>query len=391
MTFASDRAVTSLYLHVPFCRGRCAYCDFYSLPLSGEAVAFWHETVKLELKRLAEEAKDRGVTTAPLETLYMGGGTPSLLSEAMLAETLEYCGDLFGFARDAEITLEANPDDLGEPSAPRAWRALGITRLSLGVQSASDRVLRLAGRRHSRADAARALRHATAAGFEHLSCDVITGLPDSTVPEVEETLAFLFAFPIDHLSSYALEVPAHTPFDRLWHQKPARFPDDETERAMNDLVRETALAHEFSHYEISNYARPGGRSRHNTVYWRALPYFGVGPAAGSYLAGVRRTNPADLAAWGARIRREGPYGSSAIDEIVDEAAARRETMLLGLRLTDGVTHACFRRRHGLDFDDVFAEPIADLTRLGLLVTDERGCRLTHKGYDFANVVFRAFV
>jgi oxygen-independent coproporphyrinogen-3 oxidase len=231
------------------------------------------------------------------------------------------------------------------------------------------------------------------AGFRRLSLDMMTGLPDQTLQDVRETLDLILSLPVDHVSSYALTLAPDTPLHALMERSPGRFPDDDLERRMTHEVKARLEASGFEHYEISNFARPGARSRHNSVYWQADPYLAAGPAAASYLGGVRRCNPASLEEWLRLFEDpgEGPLGPRTMEELVDEKAARVETMILGLRLLEGVTFQRFMERHQVSMDACFGPALARLEEEGLIQRDPAGVRLSSKGLDFADKVWRALL
>lgn len=384
--------VSSLYIHVPFCQSKCYYCDFYSISTAdSELFRLWHETIKMELQRLKDEAEVNGVSILPLKTIYYGGGTPSLLAFEFLSEELELCRDLFCIAQDAEITLEANPEQITSERIAADWLSIGFNRLSIGLQSASNHLLHVMGRRHSREDARQAVTLAYKAGFRNISLDLITGLPDSGMSDIEDTLAFINTLPLTHISTYALDVPRNSRFEKMLAADCERFPDDLTERKMFHRIREVLINRGFEHYEISNFALDSFQSRHNTVYWRAQPYLAAGPAASSYLAGIRRSNPASLMQWKKSVEGDGPFSKANITEIISEEEAMRESMLLGLRLLSGVNAKEFQQRHGRDYRLLFVSQIEELRKKALLDFDGETLRLTPEGENFCNIVFREFV
>ncbi len=384
--------VSSLYIHVPFCQSKCHYCDFYSIDgADDELFRLWHETIKTEIKRLAWEADVAGVRICPLKTVYYGGGTPSLVPIEFLSEELDLCRKLFGINQNAEITLEANPEQIYSAEIAADWLSAGFNRLSIGLQSASDHLLSLMGRRHTREDALRAVMNASAAGFSNISLDLISGLPDAEMEDIEDTLSFIADLPLTHLSVYALDIPFGSVFAKMQAQENQRFPDDLKERKMFHRIKQAVTARGFKHYEISNFALDSFQSQHNLVYWRAEPYLAAGPAASSYLAGIRRSNPASLQKWQQSVTDSGPFSENTITEIITEDEALCETMLLGLRLLEGVHYSDVMQRHGKDFRVIFAAQIEDLTSKNLLDFDGETLRLTQKGEDYCNIVFREFV
>ncbi len=394
VTHAARQPVTSLYIHVPFCLSKCLYCDFYSITdCISEWIGRWQRGVILELERIAGEAASHKVRTAPLQTVYFGGGTPSVLPHQVIVSLIERARTLFSFEASCDITLEANPESYNSEKKAGSLGSLaaaGVNRISFGLQSSSDAILSSIGRRHTAADAEFAIAAASQAGFEHIAVDLMTGLPGQTLESIHETLDMVRSLPVDHVSSYALCIAEGTPFDSLFKASPGLFPQDDLERAMTRQVTASLKSRGFEHYEISNFAKPGARSRHNLTYWEADPYMAAGPAAASYMRGVRRCSPASLEQWLTRVEDagEGPFGQASIEERVDEASARIETMVLGLRLLDGVSRARFKERHGTGYDQVFGGRLRQLQRRGLLVCEETRVRLTEKGLDFADLVAR---
>jgi oxygen-independent coproporphyrinogen-3 oxidase len=394
VTHAARLPVTSLYIHVPFCGSKCSYCDFYSIPDPGEDLqVFWHDHLILELERLAGEADRQGVLLAPLRTVYFGGGTPSLLPVQLLLSIVERIGELFSFSSSCDITLEANPESYSSREKAHTLKLLvaaGVNRVSFGVQTSSDPLLASIGRRHTVKDAEFAIGAASDAGFDHLAVDLMTGLPDQRLADVRETLDLMLRLPVDHVSSYALTLAEETAMAFLYKESPSRFPDDGLERRMTHEVTARLKSVGFEHYEISNYARPGARSLHNLVYWQADPYLAAGPAAASYLGGIRRVNPPSLLNWADLVEDPdgGPYGTATMEEVVDEKAARVETMVLGLRLIEGVTRQNFRLRHGIDYEEIFGERLFSLEKRKLIIQDQESVRLSERGLDFADLVAR---
>ncbi|MGN1031095.1 MAG: radical SAM family heme chaperone HemW, partial [Butyricicoccaceae bacterium] len=305
-----------LYLHIPFCAQKCAYCDFYSL--SGSA-ALMDEYCAMLCRELAERAPEGCEVT----TIYFGGGTPSLLGAERIARILDAIRARYQVAPDAEITCEANPDSMTETFLC-GIRSAGVNRLSMGIQSADDRELNRLGRIHTFAQAQAAFARARAAGFGNISVDLMYGLPDQTLDGLKHSVEALLALEPEHLSCYALTLEPDTPLGR---EQP-ELPDEDVQAEMYRLICETARAHGMEHYEISNFARPGFRSRHNSGYWNLTPYLGFGPGAHSDFGGKRLEHPRDLA---------GYLNGSIVPETEDEHPDRRcEYVMLGLRTSDGI-------------------------------------------------------
>jgi oxygen-independent coproporphyrinogen-3 oxidase len=321
----------NLYIHVPFCARRCSYCDFSiavrkSVPSERFAAAV--------LKEWDEVQDDAGWASSPeLDTLYFGGGTPSRLAPAALASIVAGIRARRPLAPDAEITLEANPDDV-TPEAAATWRAAGIARVSLGVQSFAPHVLEWMHRTHSAEQARRAVETLRAAGFADLSVDLIYGLPAELNRDWQVDLDAAFSLEPDHLSAYGLTIEAHTPLGH-WAARGQATPVDETRYAEEFLQLGRALAGRgWEHYEVSNAARPGHRARHNSGYWSGAPYLGLGPSAHSSTGGERRWNIREYAAWEAAI--QGGKPTVAGREMPTTDQSRIEALYLGLRTSAGV-------------------------------------------------------
>jgi putative oxygen-independent coproporphyrinogen III oxidase len=316
-----------LYVHVPFCHSKCPYCDFYSEVDSGLRDAF----VDAALREAQHHAARRG----PFDTLYLGGGTPSVLSPDELCALVEGLRRICAFTSDAEITLEVNPDDV-TPTRAKLWRELGMNRLSVGVQSFQDDELRFLGRRHTAHSALRALEAVRDHGPSNLSVDLIYGFCGQTAQSLRSTIDRVFTFAPDHLSSYQLTLEPRTVFGQRHARGELRRLDEEEERSYFLIVADAIRSRDFDHYEISNFARASSmRSRHNQKYWQHTETIGLGPAAHSYRDGCRRWNVTDVAEYIERVRGRGD--STVGSESLTEIQIRLETLLLGLRTADGVS------------------------------------------------------
>lgn len=351
-----------LYIHFPFCAAKCPYCHFYSVPWNAAGRRTWRDG-------LAREAGSAAATTAAgvrFDTLYIGGGTPSLLSEDQLAAVRDLALTRFPL-EPVEFTLEANPV-AGGPDLVRGWRFAGVTRLSVGVQSFDDGVLRTLGRPYTAADALRFCGAARLAGFDSLSIDLMIGIPGETREAIGRTLDAVRGLAPDHVSVYFLENVEGLPFAEVLARHPV---DEDAAVDAYERVREALEAAGLARYEISNFARAGHECRHNLKYWRYEPFLGLGPAASSHLRGRRWTNRASLESWAESLAG----GNPAWDEIVDldAAAAAREALVFGLRLVHGVDAAELRERTGADVFSLYAREIDELASDGLLV--QAGARL----------------
>lgn len=354
-----------LYLHVPFCRTRCRYCDFYRV---GENRGRMDRFVAALEREIDGWTALHGRRVA---TVFLGGGTPSLLEPEEIGGLLGRIAARFELDPAAEVTAEGNPSDLTAERLARL-RAAGVDRLSVGVQSFVDRELRLLGRRHDAEQAVRVVAEARAAGFERLSLDLMVGIPGQTDGSFAASLARAIELAPDHLSLYLLEVHAGSEIDHLRRQRPRIFPGEEAQRRRYLAMHERLIAAGFRHYEISNFARPGQECRHNLRYWRCAPWLGLGPAAHSFVDGRRFAHPRDLEAWLA--------DPMAVEELPSDPAAER--VFLGLRLAEGIDLELLAEAGVAD-----AEARRRIDRLAeFLELDNGRLRLRPEGYLLSNPV-----
>ena len=353
-----------IYIHVPFCGKKCDYCDFYSLRYSSLAAERYVEAVVRNIRHYSDND-----TCA--ETIYFGGGTPSLLSPEQLGKIIGTVKQSFSISEDAEITLEANPCTLS-PERLSAFRSIGINRLSVGVQSMNDDELRFLGRVHSAERAAKAVRDAADAGFENISCDLMTGLPGQSEESLRYSLYEMCSLPVKHISAYILKTESGTPFDCERIQE--MLPDDEEVSRAYTLTCEVLEKNGFMQYEISNFAVPGYESRHNCRYWKCQDYLGIGPAAHSCFNGKRFAVPRDLDSFIAA-------DSQPVTITDDSPCGYEEFVMLRLRL-----------KEGLDISDVedkreeLEKKIPALVNAGYAEYDNNILRLTRKGFLMSNQV-----
>jgi oxygen-independent coproporphyrinogen-3 oxidase len=370
-----DANPPGLYIHIPFCLSKCPYCDFYSLT-DLRLIPLW-------LKALEQEGELYKDEFAAFDTLYLGGGTPSLLSASQLTALLDSLRRYFTFAPDPEITLEANPDDL-TPEKLRLYLDLGVNRLSVGVQSFHEAELRFLGRRHTARQATVALERVRAADFANLSIDLIYGLPGQTPDTWEQNLTRALEFAPEHLSCYQLTLEEGTPWAALKAQGFLRPPPEETERELFLLTSEFLEERGYLHYEISNFAKGAAhRSRHNRKYWQHLPYLGLGPGAHSFKEGVRWWNHRSLDDY-SRALAHG-LAPRAGSETLTPAQLRLEALYLG-----------FRTREGVPLDLLYPQPgwekiLAELQQEGLVMVHNHRAVPTRQGFAVADRLPLLFV
>jgi oxygen-independent coproporphyrinogen-3 oxidase len=320
-----------LYVHVPFCARRCAYCDFSIAVRRDVPVADYIEGIRREL-RLRGRTGDR----MELDTLYLGGGTPSRLGGAGVSELLAAVREHAHWSDAAEVTLEANPDDVTAEDA-RRWREAGVNRVSLGAQSFSPRALEWMRRTHDARQIGEAVSHLREAGIAQLSLDLIFALPENVPRDWGDDLDRALELHPDHISLYGLTVEPHTPLGR-WTARAEVPPLDDDAYAAEFLVADARLREAgFEHYEVSNAARPGRRARHNSAYWRRAPFIGLGPSAHSGFGATRQWNIRDWSAYERAVAAGAPIVAG--EESLDPAALRLEELYLGLRTSDGLPAA----------------------------------------------------
>lgn len=317
-----------IYVHVPFCRRRCSYCDFAIAVRRDVPVEHFTNAV---MREIAVRQGDDG--PHDIDTLYLGGGTPSSLGGAGVARLVERLRARFRFGDDAEITLEANPDDVSAESAA-AWRDAGINRFSIGAQSFADRTLAWMHRTHDSSQIERAVDAARSAGIDNLSLDLIFALPTLLGRDWRNDLRRALALEPAHLSLYGLTVEPATPLARWRDRREMHEATDEVYEREFLLAHDTLAENGFEHYEVSNYGRPGRRARHNSSYWQHVPYDGFGPSAHSFDGRERRWNVREFADWSGRVTEGGdPVGGT---EVLTQESLETERIYLGLRTNQGV-------------------------------------------------------
>ena len=369
----------SLYIHIPLCVKKCAYCDFASFSGRMAQRARYVQAVCREIRAQAAFFGCRRV-----HTVFLGGGTPTLLTGGQVQAILNTVRACFDLTDGAEITMEGNPGTLTMESL-RAYRLAGVNRLSLGVQSFDDALLAAIGRIHTSGEATQAVRMARAAGFENLNLDLMLGLPGQTAAQWGDTLRRAIALAPEHLSCYSLILEEGTPlFASVQAGTCAPLPDEDAMEEMDALTDRLTREAGYAHYEVSNYARPGRQCRHNVVYWECLPYLGVGLGAHSDLDGKRFYNPAD---WEAYLRMAEEGGAARAAEGANTREDRMfERMMMGLRQVRGVDAARFARDFGTEIARVWPETVAEMTRGGLMACNKERIFLTARGMQVMNGV-----
>ncbi len=388
-----SRNDTSIYLHVPFCSTKCSYCAFNTYTHLETLIEPFVAASIREIQYVARSKPD-----LPVGTIFFGGGTPSLLTPNQFARILVALNESFRIQNNAEITLEANPNDLNREYLA-ALRQIGLNRISIGMQTANENELQLFRRRHDNDAVARAVTAARSAGFDNLNLDLIYGFPHQTLESWQTSLSQMIALQPDHVSLYALGIEDGTPM-KVWVERgQLPEPDDDLAADMYELASGLLSQHGYEQYEISNWARPGHTCRHNLQYWHNDDYIGIGPGAHGYADGVRYSTVlspqryikalSELRA-GDLVYPRTPALAEATQ--VDRAGQISETLIMGMRLTqEGIPRADFESRFGVDLVSLYGDVIRKYTGHGLLQVDDERVRLTDAGRLLSNVVLREFV
>lgn len=387
------RIVRHLYVHIPFCAAKCNYCAFYSVPAQEARVERFLKALAREIEQVAERLEP--------ETLFFGGGTPSILTERQLERLLTHMHGCIPAlrsritsheppttSRDFEWTLEMNPATVSIEKA-RLLRAFGVNRASLGVQSFDDTLLRRLGRIHTAAMARESISTLREAGFSNLNLDFIFAIPGQTPAQWEHTLRQAIAMEPQHLSTYELTYEDDTPLFRQLEARGIKRPDEETAIAMHERMLAVTAEAGFRQYEISNIARPGRECRHNLNTWRGGDYVGVGPSACGFVDGWRYQNVPDIDAYVARIESGQPPSDHA--ERLSPRARAGELAAFALRMNEGVGATAFEQQTGFRLDQLWPEALGDLVSQKLVEWNGTRLSLTPRGRQLADTVAEAFI
>lgn len=366
-----------IYVHIPFCLSKCYYCDFCSVSrATGEKKERYVERLCDEIRSISSKIKDCGEKVPVADTVYFGGGTPTVLSASQLGRILNAVDTSFGISENAEITVESNPKGVSVDDL-RSIRSVGINRLSIGMQSANDSELAALGRIHRFSDFLSTFDFARTAGFDNISVDLMYGIPNQTEESFEKSIKEVLSIAPEHISSYSLIIEENTPF--FYRKDTLALPDEDTVcdmyLQMSDALRKCG----YEKYEISNFAHNGKMSEHNLKYWTYCDYIGFGTAAHSFVNGVRYAHSRDIDAY--------IDGKSVYEQIenIGIKESMSEYVMLGMRLSRGINKAEFSRRFGISFDSVFKERISEYVPRH--VSDDNGsCRLTDEGMLVSNYV-----
>lgn len=373
-----------LYLHFPYCVSKCPYCDFNSYQLErDDQVSSYISALYREITAYSPKLKKSNIST-----IYMGGGTPTILSGVQIYNIVKLCKDKFYIDKNAEITIEANPGTLDAEKIKLLIES-GINRLSLGAQSFNNLLLKKLGRIHNTKDIIDSYYLARERGFSNINLDIMFALPDQTIEDFKVTLKKAVSLKSDHLSLYNLSIHPETAYYRKYKKGQLQLPNEDEEFNMYRWAINYLEENGFEHYEIANFALPHKRSIHNLIYWQNQPYLGIGAGAYSFLKGYRYINFKDPV----KYIQEVMNGKLPIDQGEKLSLKKRmiETIILGLRTKDGISYKKFLKRFKVDMNSIFHQQINKLINLRLLLKDDYNIKLTRKGIFLANIVFREFV
>jgi len=369
---------SSAYVHIPFCTQICYYCDFSKVFIKNQPVDAY-------LEHLIQET--RSYEIGKLRTLYIGGGTPTALSAQQLAYLLTELPKVMDLSEVEEFTIEANPGDL-DPDKIAVLKDSQVNRVSLGVQTFDNKMLKKIGRSHQEQDIYDNIRHLKQAGFDNISIDLIYALPGQTMDQVKENVAKAIDLDIPHMSLYSLILENHTVFMNRMRRGKLPLPKEELEAEMFEYIIEELEKGGFEHYEISNFSKPGFESRHNLVYWDNAEYYGLGAGASGYVDGIRYKNHGPIRHYLEAVEA----GKARItEEHLTLEEKMEEELFLGLRKKTGVSKARFEEKFGVSFDQRYGQVVASLTEQGLLVPDDKQIRMTKRGLFLGDTVAEKFI
>ena len=388
-----DRCL-GLYIHIPFCERKCTYCNFNTTDFAAPQASRYCDAVAAELRYWGEQERERGGSSRPVDTIYFGGGTPSLLEEGQVAALIRACRDAFAVTDEAEITIEINPATLS-PEKLDGWLRGGINRASVGVQSFLDSELVTLSRTHDADRARQTIAALREAGLPNISLDLIAGLPGQSLSGWQHNLHEALSIRPEHLSLYLLEVKEGTQLFGQVKRGLMPPPDDDLAAEMYEMICVATAAAGYEQYEISNFAqRPAGqkkslRSEHNMKYWTDAPFYGIGCGAHSYDGQSRRVNIRQTDLYIEQVAATGEATAERRQLSAEERA--QEAIFMGLRVAEGISIERFRREYGVDIPGQYGRELEHLAEAGLVVFDEKRLWLTAKGRLLSNEVFLTFV
>lgn len=383
-----------LYVHMPFCRQKCYYCDFVSYANRYDIVEKYIKCLKKEIVQYATENRimsEHGLEPKyVIKTIYIGGGTPSSIDEIYIVSVLKTIKDNFKVEEDAEITIEVNPGTVNKDKL-ESYRGCGINRLSIGLQAVQDDILKSIGRIHTYKDFENTYEYAREVGFDNINVDLMIDLPNQSLENVKESVKTILGFRPEHISVYSLILEENTKMYEMINSKEVSIASDELERQMYWYVKETLEKHKYIQYEISNFARPGFQSKHNIDCWKQKEYIGVGAAASSFMEDRRYSNVSRLEDYIENIEKRTPNKNLILEETLDFESKMDEFMMLGLRKIEGVDIREFEKKFNVNPIIKYCKVLDKLNHAGLIEIDANNIKLSNKGIDLANIVWEEFI
>lgn len=377
------QAPSAVYIHIPFCKHKCFYCDFNTYVLKGQPVDDYLDALEREIEQTVRQAPPQHI-----ETIFVGGGTPTALTPEQMTRLLSIVQTHFPEqSTQLEFTMEANPGTTDDEKL-HAMKEGGVNRVSFGVQSFNNDLLKTIGRIHQTDEIYRSIELAKQLQFNSLSIDLMFGLPNQTLQHVDDSLSAALALDLQHYSIYGLIIEEKTPFHTLYNNDQLPIPDQDEELAMFELIMKRLKAEGYEHYEISNFAKPGFHGKHNEKYWHNESYYGFGAGAHGYMNGIRHVNVNGVQDYIKATERGLPITDR---HVVTKEEAMQDFMMVGLRLLKGVNRQDFYKRYKRELEDVFGAALEQLLEKQLLERHENYYRLTGQGVLFGNDVFAAFV
>ncbi len=401
-----------LYIHIPFCKHKCYYCDFVSYANKKKFFKKYVECVKKEIGKYARENRimsEHGLEPKyVIKTIYIGGGTPSLIDEEYIEDILKSIRENFeitsnleenyeaqdekikNYNSQIETTIEVNPGTVTKEKLQK-YLECGINRLSIGLQAVQDNLLKEIGRIHTFEDFQNVYKWAREVGFENINVDLMIGLPNQTLDDVKESTKKVMALKPEHISVYSLILEENTKLEDMVIKGKLELPDDEIERKMYWYVKKALEKHKYIHYEISNFARPGFESKHNSDCWNQNEYIGIGAAASSFMNNARYENTSDLEEYISNIENDKPSKNIQLQELLDDESKIDEYMMLSLRKISGVNISEFKRKFNQNPIIRYNKILEKLIKEELIEIDGNNIRLSSKGIDLANLVWEEFI
>lgn len=372
-----------IYVHIPFCKSKCNYCDFTSFCNKDNLIKEYIKNLKIEIG-------DRGNQNYLVKTIFIGGGTPSYIDAKFIKEILDTIKENYSLDETAEISIEMNPGTAKKENL-KIYKEVGINRISIGLQSANDKILNKIGRIHNYQDFVNTINMIKEAGFENINVDTMIGLPDQTIYDAEDTINKLIELDIPHISVYSLIVEPNTKMEHLIEEKKITLPDEEMERYIYWFIKRRLEESGYTHYEISNFAKLKYQCKHNLDCWSQKEYLGFGVAAASYEDQTRYANTDIIEDYIANIENNERYKNVRVEEMQDKTAMMNEYMILSLRKLSGVNIRKFMAKFDENPLELYKRQIYKLSKLDLITLDINTIKLSNKGIDLANIVWEEFV